>query len=420
MTFPKLQVVEDLVDRLDRRSPLPLRGVRIVCVQHLLETTGSLLEAFVRLGCSPKNIHILGKLYSTSSVVERRMVDAGFDVLKWEGEILPGRYQNTIRDNIQRLWCRAETATRKRDRLLLVLDDGGRCRQYCPDWLDRGKLMAVEQTTSGLKPRRTGRWIPTVEVAGSAAKKTLEPPAVTESILRFVIPQIRKRLGQVPIGVAGLGTVGGDVARRLSAAGYEVLAYDKDSNLQRTVPAAKWCRSISSLMERSAAILGCTGEDFLRNADWLRDLRGPRILASCSSEDVEFRSLLRRSTPVDRSSGPLVDRVVNLPTGELRILRGGFPANFTGTKNSGPVSLIQVTRGLLLAGLVQAAELRSLHKFPHARKIMLDPALQAIVARSFLTPRRKLLVGGEAARALDEDWLDAHSSGIHLMPMTKG
>jgi hypothetical protein len=51
---------------------------------------------------------------------------------------------------------------------------------------------------------------------------------------------------------------------------------------------------------------------------------------------------------------------------------------------------------------------------------MLDPALQAIVARSFLTPRRKLLVGGEAARALDEDWLDAHSSGIHLMPMTKG
>jgi S-adenosylhomocysteine hydrolase len=409
-----LPVLEALTAHILTGAELPLANVRIVCVQHLLETTGSLLEAIVRLGCPAKNIHVLGKLYSTSQLVEDRAVDAGYDILKWEGEVLPGRYQSSIRHNIQRLWGRAHSAASKRDRLVLVLDDGGRCRQYYPVWLDRDKVMAVEQTTSGLRPRRTGGWIPTVEVAGSAAKKVLEPPAVTESILKFVVPRIEGQNKRRPIGVAGLGTVGGDVARRLVKAGYEVYVYDKHPDLRLAVAGAKWCSSMKSLMERSAAIVGCAGEDLLKDADWLDKVRGRKILASCSSEDVEFRSLLSKANAAATSHNPLLDRTVHLLSGELCILRGGFPANFTGTKNSGPVSLIQVTRGLLLAGLVQATTLHSSNGRHLPRRIMLDPALQAVVARSFLTPQRRQLLASVADRAVDPDWLATHSSGVRL------
>ncbi len=393
-----------------------LQGVRIVCVQHLLETTGSLLESFVEMGCLPEDIHILGKFYSTSPLVERRLAAAGFDVLGWHGEVVPGKYQDTIRHNIQHLWQRAELKTTKHNGPILILDDGGRCRQYCPGWLDRDSAIAVEQTTSGLKARRTGNWIPTVEVAGSAAKRVLEPPAVTESILRYVIPRLRIASRELTIGIVGIGTVGGDVARRLLRAGKSVFIYDKDPLLRSSVKGAIWCKSLRALVKRCEAIVGCTGEDLFENARWLEDIEGPRLLASCSSEDIEFRSVLKL-VHWDEDRKPLSPRTVQFRRGSLQILRGGFPANFTGTKNSGPVSLIQVTRALLLAGVIQAAVLRSSKVLPVPRRIMLDPWMQAKIARAFLTPGRQRLVDVARVDAINPEWLATRSTGTNLGPL---
>jgi hypothetical protein len=52
---------------------------------------------------------------------------------------------------------------------------------------------------------------------------------------------------------------------------------------------------------------------------------------------------------------PLNDRRVSLRNGEITILRGGFPLNFDGTGESVRAADIQMTRGLLLGGVVQAA-----------------------------------------------------------------
>lgn len=409
--FPKLPVLEALIHHVQQTDPTPLSGLRVVCVQHLLETTGSLLESFVRLGCRPDHIHVLGKFYSTSSTVEADLKSAGFDVVEWEGPVRPGNFPDAIRRNIVRLWSRAESQALGDDSQVLILDDGGRCRQHCPAAFQAGRVVGVEQTTSGLKKRHSGQWIPTVEVAGSAAKRTLEPPAVTASVMQYVVRQLGGAGAGSRIGVVGLGTVGEDLARRLAARGFSVNVCDKNAQLRRAVKEAHWCGSLQAVFASSDYILGCTGEDILAGAGWVNAIRGEKMLASCSSEDVEFRSLLKWPECI-RSFDPLRPVEIKLPKGSLKILRGGFPANFTRTRNSGPVPLIQVTRGLLLAGVLQAARLRFRPPSQLPRRIMLDPSLQALIAQTFLTARRRRDFRVAACEGvLDGDWLAAHSTG---------
>lgn len=410
--FPKLPVLEALINHVQRTDRAPLAGLRLVCVQHLLETTGSLLESFVRLGCRPDHIHVLGKFYSTSSTVEADLKSAGFDIVEWQGPVRPGNFPAAIRRNIARLWSRAESQAGNDNSDVLILDDGGRCRQHCPSAFRAGRVVGVEQTTSGLKKRHTGQWIPTVEVAGSAAKRTLEPPAVTASVMQYVVRQLKGARAGSRIGVVGLGTVGEDLARRLAARGFLVNVCDKNTELRHAVKEARWCRSVQALFASSDYILGCTGEDILAGAGWVNAIRGDKILASCSSEDVEFRSLLKRPECARSFFDPLRSVEIKLAKGSMTILRGGFPANFTGTRNSGPVPLIQVTRGLLLAGVLQAARLRLRAPSRLSRRMMLDPQMQGLIAETFLTPRRRRDFPASAYDGVFESkWLTSHSTG---------
>jgi S-adenosylhomocysteine hydrolase len=410
--FPKLPVLEALINDVQQTDRTPLAGLRLVCVQHLLETTGSLLESFVRLGCRPDHIHVLGKFYSTSRTVEADLKAAGFDIVEWQGPVRPGGFPAAIRRNIARLWSRAELQAGHDDSDVLILDDGGRCRQHCPAAFRSGRVVGVEQTTSGLKKRHSGQWIPTVEVAGSAAKRTLEPPAVTASVMQYVVRQLGGAAAGSRIGVVGLGTVGEDLARRLAVRGFTVNVCDKNAELRRVVKEAHWCGSLRALFASSDYILGCTGEDILADADWVNAIRGDKMMASCSSEDVEFRSLLRRPEGTRSPLDALRPVEIKLAKGSLKILRGGFPANFTGTRNSGPVPLIQVTRGLLLAGVLQAARLRLCEQSRVPRRIMLDPKLQLLIAKTFLPPKRRMDFSASTCNGVfDTDWLAGNSTG---------
>jgi hypothetical protein len=254
-----------------------------------------------------------------------------------------------------------------------------------------------------------------VEVAGSAAKCLLEPPAVTSSITRFILPELDGIHPSAPVGIVGLGTVGNDVARTLLRQGRQVSVFDKVRAVSQSVPGARWCSSLQELFERSVCILGCTGEDLFKNVAWIDELRGDRLLASCSSEDIEFRSLLKHRSAVTQG-GPLDPIELPLRRGVIKVLRGGFPANFTGTKNSGSVSLIQVTRALLLAGVLQAAGLVSVPAHGLPTRIMLDPKLQAVVAQAFLIQGRRRLVAPAARFVQDVEWAAAHSTGRRVVP----
>jgi hypothetical protein len=123
-------------------------------------------------------------------------------------------------------------------------------------------------------------------------------------------------------------------------------------------------------------IVGCTGEDALAGLEQGDSLAG-KTLASCSSEDIEFQSLLMSNVP---AVSHLADREIRVPDGTCLVLRGGFPINFDGARESLPSEQIQPTRGLLLSGVLQAIGCLRDEMAPGTE--MLSPELQQLVLRT--------------------------------------
>ena len=128
------------------------------------------------------------------------------------------------------------------------------------------------------------------------------------------------------------------------------------------------------------------GEDIFRKATWINSLTGPKTLISCSSEDKEFLSLLRLLDwqGYVPDSNPFQTVPLDLPNCTLRILRGGFHINFDGSPESVQSTDIQMTRGLLLGGILQAAFCERGKWQALERGEMLDPAIQQLVVTKWL------------------------------------
>jgi hypothetical protein len=141
-----------------------------------------------------------------------------------------------------------------------------------------------------------------------------------------------------------------------------VTVYDKRP--RNIIKNNKYYRSntLSSLISTSDYVFGCTGEDITSKIDICALSHDDKSLISCSSDDTEFKSLLKfiqktsmRNFPV---SSPLDD--IFYKTGHksiIRIFRGGFPINFDNSKKIEHTQGIQLTRGLMLGGILQAMSL---------------------------------------------------------------
>src|SRR5438045_3194192 len=81
-----------------------LKRSGLVCVQHLLSTTGSLLEALVEAGMSPSQIHIVGKVYSSNDVVARTLQSMGVCVHETASQFPWGGYDDRLRSDVVEMW----------------------------------------------------------------------------------------------------------------------------------------------------------------------------------------------------------------------------------------------------------------------------------------------------------------------------
>ena len=145
------------------------------------------------------------------------------------------------------------------------------------------------------------------------------------------------------------------------------------------------CTNGNELLESCDVLWGCSGADFFAALDSRRAL-GHKTLISCSSSDREFRTALR-----DLNNQPDYDRLSRLATVEfqrdnavIQVRRGGFPINFDGSMQSVPARDIQLTRGLLYAGVMQAAARDALP----AAVFMLSPASQRTAVEAWRESRR--------------------------------
>jgi hypothetical protein len=411
-----------LLDRIASQIPRPrasISGIMLVCVQHLLETTGSLIQAFLSLGLQPRDIYILGKSYSSNSSVEDRLRTLGVKVVETGQQQQWGEYSTQLKGDVARLWnCVAEAIEVQRPRALVVLDDGGFCIKGMPVGLPDLPVVGIEQTMSGLAVLDVPPLFPVIDVASSAAKQWIEPPMISEAILARLQSY---RLPDLPIGIVGFGNIGKAMTQTLSRIQSPILAFDENIGPQGRSGATVFCDSLGELYSKSATIFGCTGRDTLAGKDWWHQLKGERLLISCSSQDMEFRSILLSLSYLkhDRVSSHQLTSEVTVPLGQgkLRILRGGFPVNFDGSRESVPAADIQMTRGLLLGAILQAVSLiENGHTKP--RRTMLLPELQRLVVSEWIQIRASRRASFEPwllDRFLQDDlsWIADNSGGVH-------
>ena len=286
------------------------------------------------------------------------------------------------------------------DEDLIFLDDGGGLYQR---YSTTGKMDAVgvEQTSFGL----TSNWkCPVVAVCRSAAKLTFESQIIARGIRRK-LQALGVFGGRPNVGIIGAGALGSALRDELERRGLNVRTHDLsdfDRNLDLARPA------LSDLLGWGSMFLGCAGADVLSGVD-LSVLKGRKVFASCSSREIEFRSLIS----VLPKSG-VFDHIQGMIGGlECHILNGGFPVNFDREREWEKFDEIVLTRRLCLAALSQAT---SLFGSP-AGAVMLDPTVQHQIVEDWLehVPERELL---KIPEKLSPKFFMDNSEGHYQMSQT--
>lgn len=427
MLFPDLPVLRCVQEMALSDTRALLRDSVLVGVQHLLRTTGSLLETLVDLGLEPSRTFMAGKPYSTHLETAQKITnELRVRLIQPAHGGRPGEYQIFMDRAVDSLWQLAtETIDRQNPRLVIVLDDGGYSLRRIPRAItDQYRVIGIEQTSYGLITPTPFPHLPTIQVASSAIKRHLESPLIAKAIHSKVDRVLDGFDPDIKCGVVGIGSLGSSVAERLVSAGHVVYTYDVYPERANSVEGARYCSADTELFQHADVIFGCTGND-ISNAPWRNNIIGEKVLVSCSSSDVEFRSLLQDAHYVSGASelqGFTQDVELMHPEGhlKLRVLRGGTPINFDGSPDSVPAKDIQLTRGLLLAAVLQATGIVLDSSPSSPGGVMLDPLLQRLVAKSWIKdqPHRRELYAPSLQTAIESvHWIE-EASGGYYMPST--
>jgi S-adenosylhomocysteine hydrolase len=330
-----------------------LADTAIMIHSHLLPTNIALIRHLAHLA-GKRNVFVLEKPYSTIRACLNEVVRAGVDVTEIALKKDDG-YRDVLERGIAILWRKVTEAYANRAfKNLLILDDGGDIWATIP-WQDMPglRISGVEQTQRGISRFRKTRMPlpPIVSVASSGVKKIVESAFIADAILE----KLRTDYGldaSRTVGVIGMGSIGQNLFNALKEDGYSALCYDAQK--PESAAAEDFRNSVDALIQDADILLGATGTDILRGVT-LGKISGHKTFASCSSANIEFRTLLRMAR---RGQNALADRTLR-PHDALRctILNGGFPVNFDRRHEWEAAQDIALTRCLLYLGIGQALAL---------------------------------------------------------------
>ena len=305
----KLQLVELLISSY---ANVDLSKVKIIGVQHILETTHSMFRSLYLLGLKPENIAIIGKCYSTCKEVFEEMLDDGIYVDPSSSSYCSHKsYDEWFSLNIENfLTSQIDDLLSGKYEKILVLDDGGKCIKALNKFsINTNLIVAIEQTASE----------------------------------RLYLSLQRKGLKTNKVLIIGKGAIGNAMKNKF-ASNMEVVCYDRN---QKTYDQAKV--ELSEIINQFPLILGCTGKISIP-FDLHSKISPGTVLASVSSSDREFDAVyLRRRLPENNLC--FQDLLVN----DLLLVNSGFPVNFDGERENIEPELIQLTIALITAGILQAS-----------------------------------------------------------------
>jgi len=414
-----LPVLDAIIETITIKGGLYLEEVAFVCVQHLLYTTFSLLKALIRLGASPDNIHVMGKPYSSCSQVIDKLVSEGYHYYLNSPQVSLGGFACSFTQDIKAMWQSIfENLQQKKIRFIIILDDGGNCLINVPSYIiEKYSLIGVEQTISGLNhPLINHISCPLIEVASSAAKQLVESPMIAEAVSKKVSNIFSLSEKRLSCAVVGLGVIGYAITQKLLSLNHHVITYDKNPEKNQLVHGALRAPNLETLIYEADYIFGCSGEDITETLD-VNLIKKNKMFISCSSQDKEFLSLLKLiqknnnytyNGALEHICYPLEKDV------KIEILRGGFPINFDSSGKSVETCDIQLTRGLLLGGILQAilcvSQARENKKNTH---YMLDPYIQAFVVSNWHSYGSPHLINYQLLPQFRNiEWIKKHSKGF--------
>ncbi|MDX2165259.1 MAG: NAD(P)-dependent oxidoreductase [Gammaproteobacteria bacterium] len=420
ITGSNLPVLNAVCNAVKRAGAPSLGKVLFVCVQHLLYTSTTLFEKLIQLGTNPDNIFLMGKHYSLCEDVAFKLKSMGIQLQPLTPLADFGEYTSVFKQDVSNMWHRVQGHIQTHQNnidCIVVLDDGGRClERLAEDSISKIPIIGIEQTTAGLfNHENFNSLIPFIDIATCAAKIHLEPDSIADALLSKIKNKLAAKKGTIRCGVVGLGTIGKAVAKKLLSLGYKVYGYDNNnmSKINFSEPPFILCNNLQDIFQRSNFIFGCTGRDLTSDLKILELIDEDKTFLSCTSEDKEFLNLLKNISKFPsnkKNQNPLNDVNLKLPNGKnITILKGGFPINFDDTGESASPEKIQLTRGLLLAGVIQAvATLPQLINDKITGRIMLHPECQKFVASEWLK-----LTPNNHSNFSDLSWVIENSNGAH-------
>ncbi len=387
----KLDLVESLVHQV-KNQPLDSGGrYEFVLVQHLLDSQIPTFDALKRLGMKASRTSVIGIPYSASDLVVDELQDDGWDV-----QVPPLDIEKWVEDVRQVLYARLESAL-EHHRDIVVMDDGGITTELIandPVLRAHAQIFrTVEQTRRGITVAdEVDTAAPVVNVAQSWAK-FVEGPLIGNSVQDKLV----ERLGRVGVkslkgqhvGIIGAGTIGLPIAEQLKALGATVTLYDvSEAALQKAEKAHLHTETDrKKFFSHQDIIIGATGVRTMEAEDF-ENLKPGAIIGSASSKLVEIdvealadlskgRNKKPRMDVVDEQSHPPSVRYELAGGKKVTLLARGFPLNFDGGAENISPEHIQLTRALMVLGLLQATR----EKVPGVKR--LDPRLELTLLENF-------------------------------------
>jgi hypothetical protein len=346
--FKQLPLLQEVINAYQF---VDLEDAYLICAQHLLKTSAILFYNLFQLGLKPHNFSVIGKCYSTDPSVyfelkNMQQLDVCPTSLSFiADEPFDQEYTKNIRKFLKN---RLKKILGSGCKKLIVVDDGGELIQAVNEEMsdeiasEKIQIVGVEQTSSGfVKLEKINISFPVINIARSRLKLNLESVLIGDAIFKSInLAMEAIKLKPKKILILGNGAIGSRVKEKLELH-YEVDSFDP--NIDRS--------SISKFDQIDFTeynlIIGCSGKEVIGSLEVNR-LRDKTALVSGSSSDREFCAVNFR-----REFNKIVDCHEHLNIHGIYLINCGFPVNFSKDYHLVDDDRYQLTRALLLAGILQ-------------------------------------------------------------------
>src|SRR5258706_9216407 len=207
----------------------PLRGWKVLFIQHQLENHLAQAQAILSLGIDPSDLYWLDIPYTSSPEIREVLQEAGipgpnFTVHDHNLTQHYATYQRTRTGE----WIKRFIKEHGSRVSLLVLDDGGYFLEALIPFREKfDRLAVVEQTMRGIEKLRENiairyhyREVPLVDVATSDPKKSIEPAFIAAAVVEATRERLIALKGRIApprkILALGYGAIGSAVASKLA------------------------------------------------------------------------------------------------------------------------------------------------------------------------------------------------------------